>query len=241
MTRVVVHGPRHALGTRILVATAVLLPALLFGVPAFCVPYGFLLHATPAGYGGCGIGPDDATLTCGDVLVVGDATQPQFVWVLAHGWPNVPGWPAGRGLSEVHVGIAYEAGVRVSSWTACAGGLQIPQDDPLLGSWPESRTAITVGWPGGEYVQPNAMARIGFLVVDAGSSGLLRVVPDGRRTPAAAVLGAAGSPLLSFDVPASGWSVCDVSGDVPALAYNACSGDPLPARNVSWSRVKALY
>ncbi len=205
------------------------------GAQAGGSPYGFLLHMEAPDYANCGI-VNDNTVTCDDIMPDGADIGLQFAFVLAYGWEDIPGWPASRGIGACQFGIVYDEDVVVSGWTLCTGGSEIPQNDPLLGSWPESETGNAITWESGEYFQSNGFAKVGFFVVAADSFGRMTVNPDPRIGDA---LIAAGDATV-YPIGGEGWSSADIAGDGAGDGRRACD-EATPVQNASWSAIKSLY
>ncbi len=124
------------------------------------------VHVTDASYAGC-TALDVDTLTCTTTIVEGSSAHAQFVWILAADVWSIAG---------VQFAIEYDSSVSVVGWTSCAGGLQIPET-----GWPASGTGVAVTWDEPEYPDgPDGLAVVGYLTVEAGSTGVVTVVNDSR-------------------------------------------------------------
>jgi hypothetical protein len=202
-------------------------------------PWGFVIHTTPASYSSCPV--DDATLTCESIDEVGDGSLPlQFVWIIAYGWNQIPGWPmvpSERGIGGAQFGVVYPIDVTVTGWTLCTAGSEIPQNDPVLGiTWPDSDSGNAVTWSGGEYYSASGFAKVGFFGVSQGSVGRLTVVGDPRIAEAQIAAGDG----TAFNVPPAAYSSADIDGSNPDDGRKACE-ELVPVAEVSWGKIKSMF
>jgi hypothetical protein len=106
-------------------------------------------------------------MECSDLVVEGNSTSSQFLYVLTSGIGDVAG---------VQFGLEYPASVDVQSWTACTGGLSIPSP-----AWPDSGSALAITWdPAAEPTSTDSLVVVGYFRLGAGSSGLVSIIPDPR-------------------------------------------------------------
>ena len=118
---------------------------------------GLVLHMAPADYSGCAALPEPG-LTCSDIEIIGDSSQPQYLFVSTFGFndTNYPGWggSADAGIGAVQFGISYDdaAITLLGSMVLCTGGAEIPQTDPI--AWPAPNTGNAVTWAGACYESP---------------------------------------------------------------------------------------
>lgn len=213
---------------------------VLLSTPALAQnPAGVVIHMTEADFSqGCAR-IDDASLACADVQVVGNSTTNQFAWILAYGWNTLPGWGGDDvGLSAAAFAVSYPPQTTVLNWTGCTD-LEIPLQDELIGDWPDPDTGIAVafGIPGG-YNPESRFATLGFLLIQSGSSGRMRIVRHAAQLIDAVQF--VSSEDLPFDIPAAGHSAADVGGDMPSNGQRTCEGT-IPLEKTSWGRVKAAF
>lgn len=198
--------------------------------------YGIALHMTPSDYSGCN-GVDDDLLSC-EVTDPSGGSGQQFLWVIAYGWREVPDWPEDQALAGVLFAVHYPPSVTISGWNLCTGGAQIPVDNPVDGTWPQSDTGLVATWAGGAYNPASDYAKVGFLVVDEGSVGAVEVTEHASKPVVQLAAGPKG--FSPFDVPPAGWSIADVDGTT-GTACRSCVMSPTPVESTTWGGVKAAY
>lgn len=179
------------------------------------------LHATAPDYGGCSAIADQS-IRCGSIVVDG-GSQARFVWVLVADAPTE--------IGGVQFGLKYDAGIGAPTWTGCATGAEIPG----IG-WPGSDTGVAMTWAAGCYSVPGQFAKIGFLSVGAGASGVITTRDHPEQQ---GVLAWANCDTEVSDFCAFGGSVGFGSTDGYAPDDCECAGPPVRER--TWGRIKESY
>jgi len=243
------------IGKGVLGLAVVLLIAAPAGADDIQADYGFVIHTTAAGYGGCGTVEDADINECADIDAVGGGLNDTwFIWVFAFGYKSAtrPGgegedpipWPIDAGIGGAQFGIDYHGTVDVGGWSLCTGGQEIPQNN-LEGLWPASGTGNAVTWPDGGYDSPSTgqFAKIGYFTVNPGSTGQMWITVDPRLAqtwpPDGAALFSSDEPL-DYEVLEVGFSIGDVGGDQPGAADRSCAKD-VPIIETSWGQLKSYY
>lgn len=198
--------------------------------------YGFEIHMAPADYSGC-TGIVDADLDCGSIDPVGEEFTEQFAWVIAWGWENSAEWPEGAGIGGVQFAVRYPKDVSITGWSLCSGGSEIPVDNPVDGTWPQSETGIAATWSGGEYMSTSGFAKVGFLVVSDGSFGTLEIVPHVTTDLVEITSGPSGG-LTTIVAGEGSWGRADVDG-TEGDTYVVCA--KVPTESTTWSAIKSMY
>jgi hypothetical protein len=201
--------------------------------------YGFEIHITQADYSACD-GVDDTALDCDSINPDGqvDLGTQQFAWIVAWGWENSEIWPdpPNDKLGGALFAVRYPKDVLVSGWNLCTGGAGIPVDNGVDGTWPQSDTGLAVTWAGGAYDSPSGFAKVGFLVIEDGSFGLLEIVDHVQ----AETIQLASGPMTPVEITVGpeGRGVADVDGTLGG-SVKVC--DKVPTRSTTWSAIKSMY
>ena len=202
---------------------------------------GFVLHVTPASYGGCGT-VNESAVDCGAIDVEGDNSGVQFVFVLTFGFndTNIPGWGGSgdAGISGAQFGITYDdASVTVQNWALCTGGSEIPQTDPI--SWPAPNTGNAATWADACYDSPSPddFTNVGYFTVDSFSDGLMFIQGDPRDDDRVAVTDCE-TTLYVVD-PLDAYSSASMNGANPD-AIASCAG-AVPTLETTWGQIKSTY
>jgi len=178
------------------------------------------MHVTAPDYGGC-TAIVDQNLRCGGIATDGGSTA-RFAWVLVADAPP--------GIGGLQFGITYDAGIGAPTWTGCATGSEIPD-----AGWPASDSGMALTWAQGCYNVPGSFAKVGFLAVAAGATGVITTRDDPRN----GVLEWADCSTELFDLCAFGGSVGFGGADGYVPEDCECSGPPVRER--TWSRIKDSY
>jgi len=203
--------------------------------------YTLTWHFTPPSYSGCGdFIVSDGAISCEildpDFNDLGG--QPNFCWAMVGQVPKGTGPGAPGGVGGVQFGIDYDPTVLLSGWTLCTGGSEIPQDDPE-GTWPAPGTGNAVTWSGGCYLvteNDDGLTRIGYLTIDAASSGYLFFGVDPRIGDAMGAGCDAATRAICGDMMGIADTTIDGEGE------NTCRAKcGVPVASTSWGRIKALY
>lgn len=173
------------------------------------------LHLGPTTYPACtAIDPD--TLSCADIVVEGDPSSRQRIYVLI------------SGVESPHAaafGLVHPATVEILYWQACGGPMAISQP-----AWPDSGTGIALSWGDGLVAAgPDSMAILGFIEIDVGSSGVVSVTAD-PRTGDAAYVDASGATHV---IPEDALGAADTGGNGGGI--RACAGAAEAGGGGFWS------
>jgi hypothetical protein len=203
-------------------------------------PAGIVVHMTEADFsqGGCPLLVDEE-LACESIEPIGDGSVEQFAWLIAYGWDSLEGWgDESVGLGGVTLGVTYPPETQVLGWVSCAD-FAIPLDDQLIGTWPESDTGIALVFSGSNGYDPTSgFATLGFLRIEAGSSGRLAVTRHAAAQVDAVQF--VSSDDTTFEIPVEGFSSADIGGDVVSNGERTCES-AIPTVETSWSRIKTLF
>jgi hypothetical protein len=188
------------------------------------------LHMTQADYSGCATFDDADFVTCDDLASAPPASVDLFVWAAVSREDVFD-----DGIGGIEFGIFYGDSVLVQGWTLCTGGLEIPMDDPELGTWPASGTGNAMTWFNGCYVPPHEVAKIGFFSLVAFSGGPMQIIPDVRVGQA-----------LYVDCDGTLFEICEGNlggATVPDGSTPTCGNHcgVTPVRETSWGQLKSLF
>lgn len=150
----------------IVMVLAAVVPLVAWTPPSYAEPV-LSLHFGPLTYPGCAAINTD-TLDCADIVVEGDPTSAQRVYVLAAGIDVI---------NAVEFGITYPASVTPRHWLACGDGVTAIAES----GWPATGKGIALAWSNGLASDgPDSLAVLGYLEIESGSTGVISLIADPR-------------------------------------------------------------
>jgi hypothetical protein len=165
---------------------------------------------------------------------------PVWAWIVVGGVEDRDEETGRGGIGGIQFGVEYNPGIAVQGWTLCTGGAEIPEDGPG-GAWPASGTGNALTWNEGCYEvteNDDGVTAIGFLSLDAASTGLLRITADPRIGEAHMVDCGIFTHMICPDLFGTFDSATE--GD---KGQNPCGETckSSPVRAVTWGSIKDLY
>ncbi len=161
-----------------------------------------------------------------------------FVWVFFCREGGLP-YNGCEAIGGVQFGIEYSPTVIVKEWTLATGGLDIGEGDQWgLPDWPESGSSYAATWLGGAYVPPGDCAKVGYFMIDFGSTGEMQITRHPVDEQALWACGCLGEEIQCYKICKARLGRLDLETGVELVCGNQC---PTPIVERSWGRIKAQY